>query len=190
MFISGYANRENDFYCLNHDFRASSGARNSKNRSFFNSLSQITKFLVLFFQLIWYALKQLFTSVSVKVVDNYPTASQLGKHHWTKKWIYIIFAQRKGVANISLLQSKPVANVVKSTFATTFTLMCKYGSKCGLYHVCYRFALEQRYAWNTFALCKFNVNPFFRPVHRALFTATSQAIVKYKYVNFLNIIVY
>ena len=37
----------------------------------------------------------------------------------------IIFAQRKGVANISLLQSKPVANVVKSTFATIFTLMCK-----------------------------------------------------------------
>ena len=75
-----------------------------------------------------------------------------------------MFAERKGVANISLLQSKPVANVVKSTFATIFTLMCKYRSKCGLYHVCYRFALEQRYVCNTFALCKYNVNPFFRPV--------------------------
>ena len=82
---------------------------------------------------------------------------------WTKKWIYIKFAQRKGIANISLLQSKPVANVVKSTFATLFAHQCKHGSKCGLYHVCYRFALEQRYVCNTFALCKFNVNPFFRP---------------------------
>jgi len=54
--------------------------------------------------------------------------------------------------------------MVKSTFATIFTLMSKYGSKCGLCHVCYRFALEQRYICNTFALCKFNVNPFFRPV--------------------------
>ena len=85
------------------------------------------------------------------------------KIHWTKKWIYIKFAQRKGIANISLLQSKPVANVVKSTFATIFAHQCKYGSKCGLYHVCYRFALEQRYVCNTFALCKYNVNPFFRP---------------------------
>ena len=106
-------------------------------------------------------------------IDTEPTEYRMTVHlfgatsslaHWTKKWIYIIFAQRKAVANISLLQSKPVANVLKSTFATIFTLMCKYDSKCGLYHVCYRFALEQRYVCSTFALCKFNVNPFFRPV--------------------------
>ena len=87
-----------------------------------------------------------------------------GPLRWTKKWIYIKFAQRKGIANISLLQSKPVANVVKSTFATIFARQCKYGSKCGLYYVCYRFALEQRYVCNTFALRKYNVNPFFSPV--------------------------
>ena len=92
-----------------------------------------------------------------------------GRYHWTKKWIYIKLAQRKGTANISLLQSKPVANVVKSTFATIFAHQCIYGSKCGLYHVCYRFALEQRFVCNTFALCKYNVNPFFRPVYVAFF---------------------
>ena len=31
-------------------------------------------------QLVWYVLKQLFTSVSVKVVDIYLAASQLGKY--------------------------------------------------------------------------------------------------------------
>ena len=41
-------------------------------------LSQIK--LVLFFQLIWYVLRQLFTSVSVKVVDIYLAASWLGKY--------------------------------------------------------------------------------------------------------------
>ena len=84
--------------------------------------------------------------------------------HWTKKWIYIKFAQRKNIANICLLQIKAAANVVKATFATIFTLMCKYGSKCGLYHVCYSFALQETYVCNTFALWQFNVNPFFRPV--------------------------
>ena len=84
--------------------------------------------------------------------------------HWTKKWIYIKLAQRKGVANICFLQSKAVANMVKSTFATIFAHQCKYGSKCGLYHVCCSFDLEQTYVCNIFALCKFNVNSFFRPV--------------------------
>ena len=81
-----------------------------------------------------------------------------------KKWIYIKFTQRKGVANISFLHSKAVANVVKATFAIIFAHQCKYGSKCGLYHVCYRFTLKQTYVCNTFALSKFNVNPFFPPV--------------------------
>ena len=48
-------------------------------------------------------------------------------------------------AKICLLQSKPVANAVKAIFATTFAHQCKYGSKYGLYGVCYRFALEQTY---------------------------------------------
>ena len=52
-------------------------------------------------------------------------------YHSTKKWIEIKFAHRKGISNICLLQNKPVVNVVKATFATIFTLMCKYGSKCG-----------------------------------------------------------
>ena len=46
--------------------------------------------------------------------------------------------------NIYLLQSKPVANTVNAAFATIFTLVCKYSSKCGIYHVCYRFALVKR----------------------------------------------
>ena len=74
------------------------------------------------------------------------------------------FAQRKGVANICFLQRKAVANMVKATFATIFAHECKYGSKCGFYYVCYRFVLEQTYVSNTFAMCKFNLNPFFRRV--------------------------
>ena len=70
--------------------------------------------------------------------------------------------KRKYDANICFLQSKPVANMVKATFATIFTLVCKYGSRCGLYHVCYRFALEETYVCIIFALSKFDVNPFFR----------------------------
>ena len=81
--------------------------------------------------------------------------------HWTNKWIYNKFAPLKGVANICFLQSKPVANVVKATFATIFTETCKYGSKCGLYYVCYRFVQEQTDVCNTFSLCKFDVNPIF-----------------------------
>ena len=42
--------------------------------------------------------------------------------------------------------------------------LCKYDSKCGIYHVCYRFALEETYVCIIFALCKFGVNPFFRLV--------------------------
>ena len=68
------------------------------------------------------------------------------------------FAHRKGVANICFLQSKAVANMVKVIFAHE----CKYGCKCGFYHVYYRFVLEQTYVSNTFAMCKFNLNPFFR----------------------------
>ena len=73
-------------------------------------------------------------------------------------------AHRKGVANICFLQSKAVANMVKATFATIFAHDCKYGCKCGFYHVCYRFVLEQTYVCNIFAMCKFNLNPFFRQV--------------------------
>ena len=62
--------------------------------------------------------------------------------HWTKKWIYLKFAQHKDVANICLLLSKSVADMVNATFAAIFTLVRKYGSKCGIYHVCLRFALE------------------------------------------------
>ena len=80
-----------------------------------------------------------------------------------KKWIYIKFAQGKDVANICLLQSKSEANMANAAFATIFTHDCKYGSKCGIYHVCYRFALEYTNVCNIFALCKFNENPFFRP---------------------------
>ena len=70
------------------------------------------------------------------------------------------FAHRKGVANICFLRSKAVANMVKAIFAHE----CKYGCKCGFYHVYYRFVLEQTYVSNTFAMCKFNLNPFFRRV--------------------------
>ena len=62
--------------------------------------------------------------------------------------------------------------MVKATFATIFALICKYDSKCGLYIVCYSFALKERYVCNTFALCKFNVNLFFRPVKSARFIYT------------------
>ena len=51
-----------------------------------------------------------------------------------------------------------------SWFATIFALVCKYGSKYGLYGLCYRFALEQAYFCIIFALSKFDANPFFRPV--------------------------
>ena len=43
-----------------------------------------------------------------------------------------------------LFHSKPVANMVNATFATIFAHQCKYASKCGIYHVCYRFALAKR----------------------------------------------
>ena len=62
--------------------------------------------------------------------------------HWTKKWIYLKFGQHKDVANICLLLSKSVADMVNATFAAIFTLVRKCGSKCGIYHVCFRFALE------------------------------------------------
>ena len=63
--------------------------------------------------------------------------------YWTKKWIYIKFAQRKDVANICFLQSKSEANTLNATFATIYhTHECNYGRKCGIYHVCHRFALE------------------------------------------------
>ena len=58
------------------------------------------------------------------------------KIHWTKTWIYIKFAQRKYDAKICLLQSEAVANVVNAIFGTIFTLVCKYGSKYGIYRVC------------------------------------------------------
>ena len=64
-----------------------------------------------------------------------------GIFNWTKKWIYIKFGQRKYVDMFA--QSKPVANMVNTTFASIFTLVCKYGSNCGIYHVCYRFALDK-----------------------------------------------
>ena len=53
-----------------------------KNKlAFVDVLSEI-KVLVglLVIQLVWYILKQLFTSVSVKVVDIYLAASRLGKY--------------------------------------------------------------------------------------------------------------
>ena len=80
--------------------------------------------------------------------------------NWTKKWIYI-----KYDAKICLLQRKPVANAVNAIFGTIFTLVCKYGSKYGIYRVFYRFALEQTYFCIIFALCKFDGNPFFGPVN-------------------------
>ena len=42
--------------------------------------------------------------------------------------------------------------------------MCKYGSKYGIYRLCYRFALVQTHFCIISALCKFDANPFFRPV--------------------------
>ena len=57
--------------------------------------------------------------------------------------------------------------MVNATFATIFAHLCKYDSKCGIYHVCYRFALEETYVCIIFALCKFSVNPFFRLAFRA-----------------------
>ena len=36
--------------------------------------------------------------------------------------------------------------------------------KCGLYYICFRFALEETYVCVIFAMRKFGVNPFFRPV--------------------------
>ena len=65
------------------------------------------------------------------------------------------FAQRKYDAKMCLLQGKPVANAVKVIFAAIFA---------HLYGVCYRFALEQTHFCIIFALSKFDVNPFFRPV--------------------------
>ena len=55
--------------------------------------------------------------------------------------------------------------MVKATFATIFARHCKYGSKCGIYYICDRLALEETYVCNTFERCKFNVNPFVRPVY-------------------------
>ena len=54
--------------------------------------------------------------------------------------------------------------MVNATFATIFEHVCKYDSKYGIYHVCYRFALEETYVCIIFALCKFGVNPIFCPV--------------------------
>ena len=49
--------------------------------AFLGKLSQIKLlFGPLVIQLVWYILKQLFTSVSVKVVDIYLAASRLGKY--------------------------------------------------------------------------------------------------------------
>jgi len=56
------------------------GGLTSKNRSFFSELSHVKYSLVLYFQLIWYILKQLFTSVSAKVVDINLAASRFGKY--------------------------------------------------------------------------------------------------------------
>ena len=95
------------------------------------------------------------TSISTNSVGRKRTHT-----HWTKKCIYIKFAQRKYDAKICLLQSKPVANAVKAIFATIFAHQCEYDTKYGLYGVCYRFALEQTYFCIIFALSKFDVNPF------------------------------
>ena len=62
----------------------------------------------------------------------------------------------------------------------TSSLVCKYGSKYGIYRVCYRFALEQTYFCIMFALCKFDANPFFRPVKavtRLIYTLTNQRLL-------------
>ena len=48
--------------------------------------------------------------------------------------------------------------MVNATFAIIFTHVGKYGSKCGIYHVCCRFALEETYVCNLLALFKFGVN--------------------------------
>ena len=66
-----------------------------------------------------------------------------GLFHWTKKWIWIKFARCKYDGKLCLLQSKPVANAGNAIFATIFAHHCKYGTKYGIYGVCYRFALEQ-----------------------------------------------
>ena len=84
--------------------------------------------------------------------------------HWTKKWICIKFAPRKYDAKMCLHQSKPVAKAVNAVFATIFALVCKYGSKYGIYRLCYWFALVQTHFCIIFARCKFDANPFFRPV--------------------------
>ena len=42
--------------------------------------------------------------------------------------------------------------------------MCKYGSKCGLYHVCCGFARKETYFCIIFGLYKFGLNPFFSSV--------------------------
>ena len=51
-----------------------------------------------------------------------------------------------------------IANVI---FGIIFKLVCKYGTKYGICDACYRFPLEQTYVCIIFALCKFDVNPFF-----------------------------
>ena len=110
------------------------------------------------------ALKTTYSTLSEAFLRSDNAGCYHNAFHWTKKWIYIKFAQHKDVANICLLLSKSVADMVNATFAAIFTLVRKYGSKCGIYHVCLRFSLELIYVCNIFALCKFNVNPFFRPV--------------------------
>ena len=95
---------------------------------------------------------------------NFIFASRCFSCHWTKKRIYTKFVQRKYDANICFLQSKAAANMVNATFAIILTQVCKYGSKCGIYHLCCSFALEETYVCNLLALYKFGLNPFFRPV--------------------------
>ena len=102
-----------------------------------------------------FLVRQRVNSSGPEAVKPFALALHLHVIHLTKKWICIKFSQCKDIANICLLQSKPVANVVKATFATISTLICKYDSKSGLSHFCYNFALEERYVCNTFALCKF-----------------------------------
>ena len=53
-----------------------------KNKMAFGGILSQIKLLFgpLFIQLVWYILKQLFTSVSVKVVDIYLAALRLGKY--------------------------------------------------------------------------------------------------------------
>ena len=110
--------------------------------------------------------------------------------HWMKKRIYIKFAQRKYDANICFLQSKPLANMVKATFATIFTLIFTIFTLSWCANMVANVAFTmfatglfwRKRVCIVFALCKFNVNLFFRAWCCSLhFIIAVTAIIDYKF---------